>query len=109
MSIEYLPGLGPQIRSGEINEIVSASVEYGFQHIEREALGHFDGNAGRDRKHGPAHHRVDEHRPVMGERVGDTFVDICRVLEPYPAHAAGLGHGGKVWILELGAEVKKTG
>src|ERR1700738_4921906 len=61
------PGLGPQVRSGEIDEIVTATVEYGFHHVEGEPLGHFRGNGGRDWKHGPAYPRVDQPRSVIGK------------------------------------------
>src|SRR5258707_9014826 len=98
----------PQIGSGEIDEIVGAAVEHGFHHVEGEAFGHFDSNGGRDRKYRPAHHGIDQHRPVMGKCSSDTLVDVGGILKPDPAHAAGFSHGGKVRILEFGTEVEKA-
>src|ERR1700688_216332 len=103
------PVLSPQVRSSEINEIVTASVEYGFHHVECEALGHFGGDSGRNWEHRPAHHRIDQHRSVMSKCRSDARVDIGGILEPDPAHTTGFGHGGKVRVLEIRNEIEKAG
>ena len=45
----------------------------------------------------------------MIQRRGDAGLDLARVLKPDPAHTDGFGHRGEIWVLELGAEWKKTG
>src|ERR1700738_708337 len=109
MSIAILLTLSPQVRLGEIDEIVGAPIEHGFHHVEREALGHFGSDGGRDGKYGPIHHRIYQHRSIMGKRGSDAFLDVGGILKPDPAHATGFGPGGKGRILELGPEVEKAG
>src|ERR1700694_5656110 len=103
------PVLSPQVRSSEIDEIVTATVEHGFHHVECEAFSHFGGNGGRNWEHRPAHHRIDQHGSVMSKCRSDARVDIGGILEPDPAHATGFSHGGKVRILEIRTEVEKAG
>src|SRR5258708_34045414 len=67
ISIAILLTLSPQVRSGEIDEIVAAAVEHGFDHVEREAFGHFDSNGGGGGKHCSAHHPTHHHRSALGE------------------------------------------
>jgi hypothetical protein len=86
-SIEALPLLLPEACLGEIDQIVAAATHHGLQHVEGEAFGHLDRDAGRNRKHHPAHDRVDQNRSVVRERIGDALVDVSRILELDPAHA----------------------
>ena len=41
----------PEVRLGEIDQIVAAAAHHGLEHVEREALGHLDRDAGWNRKH----------------------------------------------------------
>src|SRR5258708_31485288 len=66
ISIAILLTLSPQVRSGEIDEIVAAAVEHGFDHVEREAFGHFDSNGGRGGGHCSAHPPTDDPRSPLG-------------------------------------------
>src|SRR5262249_51863395 len=107
-SIEMLLLSLPEVRFGEIDQIVAAAAHHGFHHVEGETLGHLDRDAGRNGKHHPAYDRVDQNRSVVSKRLGDALLDVTRILEPYAAHADRLRHRREIRILELGAEVQKS-
>src|SRR5215471_2266316 len=89
-SIEALLLSLPEVRLGEIDQIVAAAAHHGLEHVEREALGHLDRDAGRNGKHHAAHDRVDQNRSVVSERFCDATLDVARILEADSAHADGL-------------------
>src|SRR5438045_3745535 len=57
----------PEIGDGEIEHLVGATAHHGLDHVERETLGHLEGDLGRDGELLSVHHGVDEHRPVMSK------------------------------------------
>ena len=65
----------PEVGAREIEELVTPSVEHGFEHVEGEAAGHFGGDRRRDRQLGACHDRIGQRRSVMRERGGDAAVD----------------------------------
>src|SRR5262245_32719390 len=91
----------PEVRLGEINQIVAAAAHHRLEHVEREALRHLDRDAGWNGKHHPAHDRVDQNRSVVRERFRDAMLDVARILEADPAHADRLRHRREIRILEL--------
>src|SRR5262252_10248871 len=104
-----LPPLSlPEVRLGEIDQIVAAAAHHGLEHVECEALGHLDRDAGGNGKYHPAHDRVDQSRSVVSERFCDATLDVARILEADSAHADGLRHRREIRILELGTEVEKS-
>ncbi len=68
----------PEIRDGEIEHLVAAAAHHGLDHVERETLGHLEGDLGRDGEFLPVHHGIDEHRPVMSECGRDARLDVGR-------------------------------
>src|SRR5258707_12966787 len=62
------PRSGPQVRAGKIDEIIAATVEHGFHHVEREAFGHVDGNGGGERRRRTATHPHAADRAPLGKR-----------------------------------------
>src|SRR6266446_7317049 len=101
--------LAPQVRAGEVDHLIGSAADHGFDHVEREALGHLDGDGGRHRQLGAVDDGIDQHRPVMSKGAGDPGIDFGRVLDPDPADTNGFGHRGEVRVLELGAKWEKTG
>src|SRR5580704_10337082 len=95
----------PEIGAGEIDEVVATAADDRLEHVEAEALGHFDCDARRNREHHPAHDGVDEHRPLVCQRLSDTSLDVAGIFEPDPTHAHRLGHGGEIRVLEARAGV----
>src|SRR6516162_6058597 len=67
VGLTFLPLSLPEVRLGEIDQILAAAAHHGLEHVEREALGHVDRDAGRNGKHHAAHDRVDQSRSVVSE------------------------------------------
>ena len=57
--------LAPQVRTGEIDQLVAAAAHHRSHHIECKAFGHLQGDRGRHRKLGAVHDRIDQNRPVV--------------------------------------------
>src|SRR5258708_5622633 len=107
-SIEALLLSLPEVRLGEIDQIVAAAAHHGLEHVQSEALGHLDRKARENRKRQPTHDRGDKSRSVVSERFCDATLGVARILEADPAHAGSLRHRREIRILELGAESEKS-
>src|SRR6266446_7195183 len=100
--------LAPQVRAGEVDHLIGSAADHGFDHVEREALGHLDGDGGRHCKLGAVDDRIDQHRPVMSKGAGDSGIDFGRVFEPDPAYANGFRHRREIRVLEFRASIQKA-
>ena len=74
----------PEVGAREIEELVTPSVEHGFERVEGEAAGHFGGDRRRDRQLGACHDRIDQRQSVMRDRGGDAAVDLLGSLVLIP-------------------------
>ena len=101
--------LFPEIRLGQVDELIPAAGHDSLQHVEGKALCHLGRDARRNGKHHSADNRVDQDRSIMGEPLGDTALNLTWILQPDPAHANGFRHGREVGIFERCAGVEKTG
>src|SRR6267154_1384504 len=99
----------PQIRSGELDDLVGTTIENGLQHVKREALRHLHSYFRRHRQLQAVDDRIDEHRTGMSQGFGELRLHLRRILDAHALDADGLGHGREVRIDELGSGVKEAG
>jgi hypothetical protein len=106
-SLSTGPASSPQIGSGEVDDLVAASVEDGFQHVEGETLGHFDGYLGRHGKLHPIDDGVDQHRARMRQRFGELALDLGRILDADALDTDCLSHGREVRVDKFRTGIKE--
>src|SRR5258706_296458 len=99
----------PQIRSGELDDLVGTSIENGLQHVKREALRHLRGYFRRHCQLHAVDDCIDEHRTGMSQGLGELLLHLRRILDAYALDADGLSHGREVRIDKLGSGVEKAG
>src|SRR5258707_14926077 len=97
-SIEALLLSLPEVRLGELDQIVAAAAHHGLEHVECEALGHLDRNARGNGKHHPTHDRDVQSRSVESDRFCDATLDVSWILEADPALADSLRHRREIRI-----------
>src|SRR6478672_9763585 len=107
--IRLASGSTPNVRAGEIDDLVAPPAQYSLQHEKREALGHFQGDGRRHRELRSVHHGIDEDRPVMGESGGDAVIRLARIFESNAPYADGLGHGREIRVLQVHSEIEEAG
>src|SRR3984957_2500460 len=101
--------LTPEIRSGEVDHLVTSATENGFHHVEGKALCHLNGDGGRHRKLCAIDDNIHQNRSVESEGFGDALLHFTCIFEPDCADAHLLGHIRKIRILELRARADESG
>ena len=79
-----------EIGDGEIEHLVCPSVHHSLYHVEREPLGHLEGDLGRHGEFLPVYDGINQHRPIMSEGGRDAGLNIGCVLEADAANSHGL-------------------
>src|ERR1700730_8542623 len=89
----------PEIRLGEVDDLVAATAHDRLHHVEREALRHIEGDRGRHGKLCPVDNCIDENGAVMRQGSGDCVLHLARILDTNAADADGFGHGREVRVV----------
>jgi hypothetical protein len=71
-----------KVTETSVKHLIEAAVHNRFDHVEREAFRHLDGDLGRNGEFLSVHHRVDPHRAIMGGSGLDSRLHVGRVLKP---------------------------
>src|ERR1700694_5724893 len=98
----------PQIRTGELDDLVGTTIENGLQHVKRKTLRHLRGYFRRHRQLHAVDDRIDEHRPWRSERLSELPLPLLRILDAHALDADALSHDREVRIDNLGSGVEKA-
>src|SRR5258707_433800 len=104
----HVPLLPPEIAAREVEHLVGLPAEDGLDRVERKALGHLGGDGWRHGQFLAVHHRVDQHRAVVRQGLGNARLHVFGFLQAYAANPDGLGHGREVGIVQFRAGVDEA-
>src|ERR1700730_1075211 len=99
----------PEIRLGEVNDLIAAAAHDRLHHIKREALRHIEGDRGWHGKLCSVHDGINESWAVVGERRGNASFDIGGVFQADAVDTHRFGHGREIWIVEFDAKFEEPG
>src|SRR5271166_3923676 len=69
--------LAPKVRGRQVEELISPPVNDSLNHVKGEAFRHLERDGWRHGQFRSGYNSVDQDRPLMGERAGDTGFDLA--------------------------------